>query len=165
MSDLSVGDDHGAPVIYITAKEFERWENGKPYGRLDAYMWTAIYGPVRASYRELARKWKWTESKVRRFIHSMVGAGLFKLDGLSIIAVELPLAAPAPIEGNWESLRSAVFARDGHRCTYCGSDENLQCDHIHPRAKGGADVLSNLTTACRSCNASKRDRLLSEWRQ
>lgn len=39
----------------------------------------------------------------------------------------------------------------------------LQLDHIVPKARGGSDHPDNLTLACGPCNASKRDKLLSEW--
>lgn len=57
--------------------------------------------------------------------------------------------------------RRAVFARDGHRCQYCGAAaENI--DHIVPRSKGGAHSWDNVVAACRRCNARKRDHLLEE---
>jgi hypothetical protein len=156
----------GKPAIFFPEEDFVRFDDGRsPFGRMDAYLWLALYGPVPMNRRVLARQWRWSEVKVRRFIHKMAGAGLVKFDGLSLIAVEPDLAAPGPIAGSWGSLREAVFTRDGYRCTYCGSSEDLQCDHIHPQSKGGTDALSNLTTACRPCNASKRDRLLEKWRR
>jgi 5-methylcytosine-specific restriction endonuclease McrA len=48
-------------------------------------------------------------------------------------------------------------------CVYCGSNKNLQLDHIIPRKKGGADSGDNLVLACRTCNASKNDTDLMEW--
>jgi len=60
--------------------------------------------------------------------------------------------------------RFAIYSRDGHCCIYCGSEENLSIDHIVPRSKGGTDDEQNLATACRSCNSSKRDRDLIDWR-
>lgn len=64
----------------------------------------------------------------------------------------------------WAKLRSAIFARDDFTCGYCGKrGGKLECDHIHPRSKGGSDHPSNLVTACFSCNRSKRDKLLTEW--
>ncbi len=57
--------------------------------------------------------------------------------------------------------RRAVFARDGHRCQYCGADaENI--DHVVPRSRGGTHTWDNVVAACRACNARKEDRLLSE---
>lgn len=54
--------------------------------------------------------------------------------------------------------------RDGHKCGYCGSPFPLVIDHIWPVHKGGDNHDSNLITACRSCNASKRAFTLPQWR-
>lgn len=54
--------------------------------------------------------------------------------------------------------RRAVFARDRHRCQYCGSDRHLTVDHVVPRCKGGADTWDNLVTSCAACNRKKGDR-------
>ena len=66
-------------------------------------------------------------------------------------------------ESVWNRLRAAVFLRDGHACRYCGSGENLACDHVVPKSRGGGDELENLATACRSCNSSKGGRTPEEW--
>jgi len=53
--------------------------------------------------------------------------------------------------------RRAVFARDGHRCQYCGaSAENL--DHVVPRSRGGDHTWENVVAACRRCNTRKGNR-------
>ena len=57
--------------------------------------------------------------------------------------------------------RRAVFARDGHRCQYCGGQaENI--DHVVPRSRGGGHTWENVVAACRRCNSAKEDRLLEE---
>ena len=56
--------------------------------------------------------------------------------------------------------RRAVFARDSHRCQYCGSDRHLTVDHVVPRSKGGPDTWDNLVTSCAPCNRKKGDRSL-----
>jgi hypothetical protein len=38
-------------------------------------------------------------------------------------------------------------------------------DHVVPLEQGGANDISNLVPACRSCNASKRDRTPEQWRK
>jgi len=48
-----------------------------------------------------------------------------------------------------------VFDRDGGKCQYCGSQQNIQYDHIIPFSKGGSDEVSNLQILCRDCNLSK----------
>jgi len=57
--------------------------------------------------------------------------------------------------------RRAVFARDEHTCQYCGRRAE-SIDHIVPRSRGGRHTWDNVVAACRPCNATKRDRLLSE---
>jgi 5-methylcytosine-specific restriction endonuclease McrA len=56
--------------------------------------------------------------------------------------------------------RRAVFARDRHRCQYCGSARHLTVDHVVPRSRGGADTWDNLVTSCAPCNRKKGDRPL-----
>ena len=57
--------------------------------------------------------------------------------------------------------RRAVFARDGHRCQYCGNAaENI--DHVVPRSRGGTHTWDNVVAACRRCNSHKEDRFLHE---
>ena len=69
--------------------------------------------------------------------------------------VRVPFRATAPLS------RRAVFARDGHRCQYCGSNaENL--DHVVPRSRGGRHSWDNVVASCRACNARKEDRLPHE---
>ena len=69
--------------------------------------------------------------------------------------VRVPFRASAPLS------RRAVFARDGHRCQYCGrAAENL--DHVVPRSRRGSHTWDNVVASCRSCNARKGDRLPSE---
>ncbi len=66
-------------------------------------------------------------------------------------------------EGEWRRLRQRILERDGYTCTYCGSEDDLACDHILAITRGGTNDENNLTTACRPCNSSKGDRLLEEW--
>lgn len=63
------------------------------------------------------------------------------------------------------SVRAAVFDRDGDKCQYCGAvDVQMHIDHVVPFSKGGSNDIENLTVACASCNLSKRDKTIEEWR-
>jgi 5-methylcytosine-specific restriction endonuclease McrA len=53
--------------------------------------------------------------------------------------------------------RQNIFRRDGHRCLYCGSREDLTLDHVLPRSRGGKTSWQNLATACKRCNSKKGD--------
>jgi 5-methylcytosine-specific restriction endonuclease McrA len=58
--------------------------------------------------------------------------------------------------------RRALFARDGHRCVYCGSAGRLTLDHVVPRSRGGDSVWENVVTSCAPCNLRKGNRLPHE---
>lgn len=54
-----------------------------------------------------------------------------------------------------ESVRHEVWRRDNGRCVNCGSNENLEFDHIIPISKGGANTTRNLQLLCEPCNRKK----------
>jgi 5-methylcytosine-specific restriction endonuclease McrA len=58
--------------------------------------------------------------------------------------------------------RKALFARDGYRCAYCGSNGRLTLDHVVPRSRGGDSVWENVVTSCAPCNLRKGNRLPEE---
>lgn len=53
----------------------------------------------------------------------------------------------------------AVWRKDGGRCVYCGSTENIQLDHIIPFSKGGASTIENLQLLCQKCNIEKSNKI------
>jgi hypothetical protein len=52
-------------------------------------------------------------------------------------------------------VKLAVFQRDGGRCVECGSNFDIQYDHVIPHSMGGADSVQNLQILCAPCNQSK----------
>ncbi len=54
-----------------------------------------------------------------------------------------------------QSVKDKVWNRDGGQCVECGSNENLEFDHIIPHSKGGANTYRNIQLLCESCNRSK----------
>ncbi|MEZ4901376.1 MAG: HNH endonuclease [Spirosomataceae bacterium] len=58
--------------------------------------------------------------------------------------------------------RQNIFKRDGHRCVYCGTHEDLTLDHVLPKSRGGRTSWDNLATACKRCNTRKGDRTPEE---
>lgn len=82
---------------------------------------------------------------------------------LSRILWTTALARPAAHV--WRKIRDFIFRRDDYTCTYCSKrGVQLECDHVIPVSRGGSSEPDNLATACRPCNRSKRDKLVSEWR-
>jgi 5-methylcytosine-specific restriction endonuclease McrA len=61
-----------------------------------------------------------------------------------------------------------IAKRDGDACVYCGataasSGAKLHLDHLTARALGGTNALTNLVTACHSCNSRKQALTLAQW--
>lgn len=56
----------------------------------------------------------------------------------------------------------AVVARDGLRCEYCGSTDNLVKDHIIPFSHGGANKVTNYRPLCGSCNGKRSNKPLED---
>ena len=52
-----------------------------------------------------------------------------------------------------------VWNRDGGKCVYCGSNENLHLDHIIPFSKGGDTSVENLQLLCQKCNLEKSNKI------
>lgn len=53
-------------------------------------------------------------------------------------------------------VREYLLEKWGRQCAYCDvSNVPLQIDHIHPKARGGSNRVSNLTLACTPCNLKK----------
>ena len=71
--------------------------------------------------------------------------------------------------------RKNIFERDNYMCQYCGKkpptksqalkwiDKNqLNLDHVVPRARGGKTTWLNVVTSCYKCNSKKGSKLLEE---
>lgn len=98
---------------------------------------------------EIARKIK--ERQRRRELEKLVTKEL--IDNGELFD-EQPKRPPIPRE-----VVDAVWRRDGGRCVYCGSTENLQLDHIIPFSKGGATTVENLQLLCAECNRKKSNHI------
>ncbi|BAN02251.1 HNH endonuclease [Ilumatobacter coccineus] len=98
-------------------------------------------------------------------------ADLLEGDGSVLHSESLELACPSVIRLRYmvkvpyvrrvALSRRAIFARDDHRCQYCG-DRADSIDHVFPRSRGGGNTWENVVAACRPCNMGKRDRTPEE---
>ena len=62
--------------------------------------------------------------------------------------------------------RSAVFARDGLICSYCGlglAIKDATVDHVEPLSRGGRNHPDNMVVACVTCNGRKGCLTLTEF--
>jgi 5-methylcytosine-specific restriction endonuclease McrA len=73
------------------------------------------------------------------------------LDNPEISGVEYQQGTLAGYE-----VREYLLWKWDRQCAYCGKkDVPLQVEHIHPRAYGGTNRVSNLCLACEKCNLAK----------
>lgn len=91
---------------------------------------------TKAAWRK-ANPDKWKEQKARRRA---------KFKGSGVPAEE------------WEKL----VAQYAGKCAYCPADWDT-VDHVIPVSRGGGHCVENVVPACRRCNSSKGNKLLSEW--
>lgn len=74
-----------------------------------------------------------------------------KMERPEISGVEYQQGALAGYEA-----REYLLEKWGRKCAYCGAKNlPLQIEHIHPKARGGSNRISNLTLACGPCNQKK----------
>lgn len=59
-----------------------------------------------------------------------------------------------------KKLALECFKRDGFKCRYCGSRNDLTAHHIIYRSQNGPDVLVNLLTLCFFCHRDIHDKKL-----
>lgn len=62
-----------------------------------------------------------------------------------------------------ESDVAMLYEEQDGKCAGCSKPKKLEIDHVVPISKGGINAPPNLQLLCRSCNASKSDRDLTEW--
>lgn len=59
-------------------------------------------------------------------------------------------------------IRELVLRKHGYRCRICGSQRDLQIDHVIPINRGGNNDLRNLQILCGRCNQQKGISIVSE---
>ena len=162
----------GLPAHPKTKKLIRRLGDGAAWRLVCLFLWAAsnrsdgdLTGLTDEDI-ELAVDWTGAEGE---FASALVEVGFLengKLDASLWEASDPVMARFGRIcSKKWAVIRQKVFSRDGFICQYClSSDGPFECDHIVPIAKGGSNDLANLATACRRCNRSKRDKLVSAWR-
>lgn len=59
----------------------------------------------------------------------------------------------------WEAMLQAANGI----CSYCGTEQRLQLDHVLPLSRGGRHTLTNVVPACADCNMVKNSKTVAEW--
>lgn len=84
-------------------------------------------------------------------VQELVRFDLQQLENPEISGIEYQQGELAGYE-----VREYLLNKWERQCAYCGAENvPLQVEHIHPRAKGGSNRISNLGLACKNCNQEK----------
>ena len=152
--------EHGAYLLLI----FNYWQRGESFkakdeqslnkrlssvARLSADEWNNVKTAVEEFF--VVSETEWRHERIERDLE---------------VAIKKALGDNRrPCAEVWKKIRSNVFDRDDYTCQYCGArGVKLECDHVVPVSKGGSHDMLNLVTACISCNRSKRDLSVEEWK-
>ena len=60
-------------------------------------------------------------------------------------------------------IRKKVFERDGYRCVWCGTKENIGLGSLIPESRGGKFAFDNFVTTCQHCRPAKGNKLPLEF--
>lgn len=58
------------------------------------------------------------------------------------------------------NVKMEVFSRDEGICVLCGSNSNIEFDHILPFSKGGSNSVQNIQLLCLQCNRKKHSKII-----
>ena len=88
---------------------------------------------------------------VTTIFQELVRFDLQKIENPEISGVEYQQGVLAGYE-----VREYLLNKWERRCAYCSAENvPLQVEHIHPKASGGTNRISNLCLACEPCNTKK----------
>ena len=88
---------------------------------------------------------------VKTIFQELVRFDLQKIENPEISGVEYQQGMLAGYE-----VREYLLNKWERRCAYCSAENvPLQVEHIHPKASGGTNRISNLCLACEPCNTKK----------
>ena len=92
------------------------------------------------------------EKEVRRALDQ--GANITDLDTAIYPKVNL-MDSEVAARGISKQVKIDVWNRDGGQCVKCGSQNQLEYDHIIPFSKGGSNTFRNIQLLCQTCNRKK----------
>ncbi len=96
---------------------------------------------------------------ISSIVQELVRFDLQQLENPEISGVEYHEGELAEYE-----VREYLLNKWDRKCAYCGIENvPLQIDHIHSKAKGGSNRISNLCLACEQCNIKKGTQSIEQF--
>ncbi|MGL4501985.1 MAG: RNA-guided endonuclease IscB, partial [Planktothrix sp.] len=96
---------------------------------------------------------------IKGIYQELVRFDLQQLENPEISGVEYQQGELAGYE-----VREYLLNKWERKCAYCGIENvPLQVEHIHPKAKGGSNRISNLCLACEKCNIKKGTKSIEQF--
>jgi len=65
---------------------------------------------------------------------------------------------------NYQIFNKEIKAILQKPCFYCGTTNGITLDHVVPISRGGNNGIGNLLPACLSCNTTKKNKFITEWK-
>lgn len=109
-----------------------------------------------------ARKRDWNKRN-KKTVHEMNQRSYAKNPELFIASAQRRYAKLKGVEQKLVT-RKDYAKMQRMACVYCQSRERIEIDHIQPIERNGRHAIGNLAPACMSCNRSKSDLWVMEWR-
>lgn len=66
--------------------------------------------------------------------------------------------------GEYSILPKEINRLLSSNCNNCGVSKLITLDHIIPISRGGSHSIGNLQPLCKSCNSSKNNKTITEWK-
>lgn len=158
-------------VLIKTDKELNNYLNGKPLEPsiakkqfYEEYKTEIELGIATRQKQMEQQKIKDEKDKVKKILLEKERKKQIQKDALTELIEDGLIATQfSSLDGKREAIpqdvMDKVWNRDMGRCVQCGSQENLEFDHIIPFSKGGATTYRNLQILCKSCNINKSNKI------
>jgi hypothetical protein len=105
--------------------------------------------------------WYWTETDldaddVAALVSESKNRKRLRLEKAHALqAMKQAISAPSKRQPIPQPVKLLVWRRDGGQCVECGSQKELEFDHVIPLAMGGSNTERNLQLLCAVCNRRK----------
>ena len=135
------------PVLITGVK---KWDGSRHVLPPDGKSWWWFDGAFYVTEEELK------SADVVALVHEKGNATRLRLEKAhSLMAMRQRLDTKAKRQSIPQEVKVAVWQRDNGRCVDCGSQTDLEFDHVIPVSMGGANTERNLQLLCAVCNRRK----------